>query len=372
MTERNDHNATLDGLRGVAAVAVVWYHMTIQEHETTPYRGYLSVDFFFILSGFVVAAAYETRLRGSMSLLSFAKIRLIRLYPLIVLGTLFGCASKLVAFYHFSHNVSGISSLFSIFIAVFFGLMLLPYSGMYGVEGDMFPLDTPLWSLMFEIWANFFYATVVRLGSSKILTGVIIGAIILGGVALIPLALSQGGLSGGHSIATFSVGVARVGCAFFIGVGLHRIQTPARIAALPPVPFPVLAIFLFAALLAGPQFGDLYDVFAVLVVFPIIVALGSKDVISPRWRRTALFWGGVSYPIYALHNATFVHFSHFQHLPEIELTGGFVLAFATVVGMSYIALKYYDEPVRNWLTRISRPTAPATAASVMPSSAGSR
>jgi peptidoglycan/LPS O-acetylase OafA/YrhL len=370
MAERNGHNATLDGLRGVAAVAVVWYHMTIQEHETTPYRGYLSVDFFFILSGLVVAGAYETRLQGSMSLFNFAKIRLIRLYPLIVLGTLFGFASKLVAFYHFSPHVSGISSLFSIFIALFFGLLLLPYSGMYGVEGDMFPLDTPLWSLMLEIWANFFYAAIVRFGSSKILMGVIISVIVLGGAALIPFALSQGGLSGGHSVATFSVGVARVGCAFFIGVGLHHILTPARVAALPSVPFPVLATFLFAALLAGPQFGDLCDVFAVLVIFPIIVALGFKDFVSPRWRRTALFWGAVSYPIYALHNATFVHFSHFQHRPKIELAGAFVVAFATVVGMSYVALKYYDEPLRNWLTRISQPAAPPAAASVMPGSVG--
>jgi peptidoglycan/LPS O-acetylase OafA/YrhL len=364
MTEPRAHIATLDGLRGVAAAAVVWYHMTIQVHMTTPLRGYLAVDFFFILSGLVVAGAYEDRLRNNMTFGNFVKIRLIRLYPLIVLGTLLGFVSKFVAFSHFTHGGSG--SLSHIFIAVPFGLLLLPYSGMYGVNRDMFPLDTPLWSLMFEIWANIFYAAIVRFGAVTAVRALTICAVVLGAGALIPCAWLQHGLSGGHSVATLWTGVARVTFSFFMGVALHRGLTAARVAALPSLPFPLLAVLLLLALSAGRWFGPFYDVFAVLVIFPAIVMLGVKDRVSPGWRPAALFAGALSYPLYALHDATFVHFSHFQNHAKIELLAIFVLTFILTAAVSYIAMRYYDEPVRRWLSRATRSVWPAAAQIVTP------
>lgn len=355
MAEQRRHIASLDGLRGVAAAAVVWDHMTFQVFNVpTPYRGYLAVDFFFILSGLVVAGAYEARLQGGMSLAGFVKIRLIRLYPLIVLGILCGFVSKIVAFCYFSHQGSGISSGSSIFAAALFGLLLLPYTGMYGVAGEMFPLDVPLWSLMFEVWANIFYAAVARLRRPGLLRIVTSAAILLGGAAIFHFALAQRQLSGGFTLTTFWTGVARVCCAFFIGIALHRVLTPARIAALPAVPFPVLSLLLILVLCAGPGFGPLYDVFAVLVIFPAIVALGAKDCVTAKWRSIALFAGAMSYPVYVLHDATFAHFTHFRGRSGIETFFAFLAAFLAIVGLSYVVLRYYDEPVRRWLTRISR------------------
>ncbi len=151
--------------------------------------------------------------------MTFAIIRLTRLYPLIVLGIFCGFLSKL-----FSLHFNNIDVLLR---ALPFALVLVPYSGMYGPNRDIFPLDPPIWSLMFEIWANFIYAfTVVR--SAKMLRPMIIGAIFLGGAALIACGIAGDGLTGGHSIATFWTGVARVAFAFSTGIALNWIITPAR------------------------------------------------------------------------------------------------------------------------------------------------
>src|ERR1700712_1409072 len=82
---------TLDALRGLAAIAVVGFHISQVKLEPVlvPY-GYLAVDFFFVLSGAVVAHAYEKQLRAGLSWQAFFVKRVIRLYPLALLGTALG------------------------------------------------------------------------------------------------------------------------------------------------------------------------------------------------------------------------------------------------------------------------------------------
>lgn len=93
------HYAILDGLRGVAALTVIWYHV-FEGFETSPLdqkfnHGYLAVDFFFILSGFVVGYAYDDRWAGrraggGMRMRDFLKRRIVRLHPMVVLGSVLG------------------------------------------------------------------------------------------------------------------------------------------------------------------------------------------------------------------------------------------------------------------------------------------
>jgi peptidoglycan/LPS O-acetylase OafA/YrhL len=355
----HQHIAALDGLRGVAAMAVVWHHMTGQAYggSATPSRGYLAVDFFLILSGLVVARAYETRLQSNMTFLGFLRVRLIRLYPMIVLGIACGVAAKLVASYHFSNAGSVDRS--SIFIAAIFGLLLLPYSGMHTPGGELFPLDAPLWSLMFELWINIFYACIVVLRNRRILWCITIAAILLGAGGDVYFAVTLHNLNGGHNFSTIPVGVARISCTFFIGVVLHHILTPARVAKLPSVPFPVLAILLMAVVLPGSGVGWAYDIFVALVVFPAIIILGMKDNASKTWRKFALFSGAISYPLYILHEPTFSHFTHLKHYSNAVQLMAFTAAFIAVVVFSYLALRFYDEPVRRWLTRATRGNPPA-------------
>src|ERR1700761_290962 len=93
--ESKQHFAVLDGMRGIAALIVLILH-TAQTHRSGLPQAALAVDFFFILSGFVVAYAYEARLQSTLSLASFARVRLIRLYPLIFLGVSMGVALTVV------------------------------------------------------------------------------------------------------------------------------------------------------------------------------------------------------------------------------------------------------------------------------------
>ena len=356
----HQHIAALDGLRGVAAMAVVWYHMTGQAYggASMPFRGYLAVDFFLILSGLVVARAYEARLQTSMTMLGFLKVRLIRLYPMIVLGIACGFAAKMVASYHFSHGVFVDRS--SIYIAVIFGLLLLPYAGMHTPGGELFPLDGPLWSLMYELWINIFYACIAVLRKHRILWYVTGGAILLGAGGDIYFVTKQHLLNGGHNFSTIPVGIARVSCTFFIGVVLNHTLTPARIEALPSVPFPALAALLLATFLPGPKLGGAYDIFVVLIVFPAIVVLGAKDHAFGIWRKVALVSGMLSYPIYVLHEPSFSHFTHLKHESTQVQIIAFTAAFIAILIFSYLALRLYDEPVRRWLTRATRGRPSAT------------
>lgn len=89
------HYVLLDGLRGVAALLVIWYHV-FEGFATSPIdqkfnHGYLAVDFFFILSGFVIGYAYDDRWKTTMTQKEFFKRRLIRLHPMVVMGAVFGC-----------------------------------------------------------------------------------------------------------------------------------------------------------------------------------------------------------------------------------------------------------------------------------------
>ena len=98
------HYALLDGLRGVAALLVVWYHIFegFQFAGNKPVidfinHGYLAVDFFFILSGFVVGYAYDNRWGKTLTLGGFFRRRLIRLQPMVIMGAVIGAASFLIS-----------------------------------------------------------------------------------------------------------------------------------------------------------------------------------------------------------------------------------------------------------------------------------
>ena len=89
------HYNILDGLRGVASVLVILFHLfetySAGAAEQIINHGYLAVDFFFVLSGFVVGYAYDDRW-DRMSVGGFFKRRLIRLHPMVIMGTVIGAS----------------------------------------------------------------------------------------------------------------------------------------------------------------------------------------------------------------------------------------------------------------------------------------
>lgn len=156
------HYNLLDGLRGVAALMVMWYHI-FEGFATSPIdqkfnHGYLAVDFFFVLSGFVVGYAYDDRWNKTLTMKGFFKRRLIRLHPMIILGTVLGLITFMLqgsVKWNGTHVATSAAML-----AMLCTLFLIPAAPGANNEirgnGEMFPINGPYWSLFFEYIGNIY------------------------------------------------------------------------------------------------------------------------------------------------------------------------------------------------------------------------
>ncbi|WP_375437050.1 acyltransferase family protein [uncultured Hymenobacter sp.] len=356
------HYAILDGLRGVAALVVVVFHLC-EAHATSHLdqvinHGYLAVDFFFLLSGFVIGYAYDDRW-SRMTLKEFFTVRLIRLQPLVVLGMVIGA----LCFYSQDSTLwPAISEVpvWKTLLVMLIGFTLLPVPVSMDIRGwqEMHPLDGPAWSLFFEYIANLLYALGVRRLSKTALSVLVI----LAGAALIHLAVTSptGDVIGGWSLDPIQlrIGFTRMMYPFFAGLLLCRVATLAS----------VKHAFLWCSLLlvlvlAFPRVGGaehlwlngLYDSLSIILIFPLIVWLGaSRQLAGTGAARLCKFLGDISYPVYITHYPLIYTYTGWvsthkptwqQALPVALLT------FAAIVLLAYACLKLYDEPVRRWLKR---------------------
>lgn len=233
------HYEILDGLRGVAALLVIWYHV-FEGFATSPVdqrfnHGYLAVDFFFVLSGFVVGYAYDDRWKR-MRLGDFFKRRLIRLHPMLVMGVLLGALSFMV---QGSVKWDGTPvALSDVMLATLLGLFLIPALPGSAPEvrgnGEMFPLNGPSWSLFFEYIGNVLYALFLRRLSTRWLTV----WVVLTGAGLASFALFNlsgfGHLGVGWSLLEYNLpgGLLRMMFSFSVGLLMSRLFKPVHIRGL--------------------------------------------------------------------------------------------------------------------------------------------
>lgn len=301
------HYDILDGLRGVAALLVVVFHLC-EAHATSHFdqllnHGYLAVDFFFALSGFVIGYAYDDRW-GRMTVGGFFKRRLIRLQPMVVLGMAVGAA----LFYFQDCDMWPVHAVpvWKMLAVMLVGMTLLPVPVSMDVRGwqEMHPLNGPGWSLFYEYCANILYALVVR-RFPKWLLGVLVA---VSGAALIRFALTSpsGDIIGGWSLTAeqLGVGFTRMMYPFFGGLLLSRLVRPGHVRRA----FWWCSLGL-VALLAVPRVGGtehlwqngLYDALVVVVLFPLIVWTGASGTVTGRSARVCEFLGDISYPIYITH-----------------------------------------------------------------------
>jgi peptidoglycan/LPS O-acetylase OafA/YrhL len=356
-----NHYVILDGLRGVAALFVVAFHLFEAYAGNNPQKqiinhGYLAVDFFFLLSGFVVAYAYDDRW-DRMSVLGFFKRRLIRLQPMVVMGSVIGAA--LFAFQDYSiFPKYGNSSFFHVVIVMVLGFVMIPLPKSADVRGwdEIYPLNGPAWSLFYEYVANALYALGVRKLSNRSL-GILVA---LSACALIYLAVfgPRGDLIGGWALdaSGIQIGLSRVMFPFFAGVLLMRLGGGIRV----PYAFAVSSALLIVALCL-PRFGGtdhlwlngLYEAGCVIVLFPLIVAIGAGDRAADGPSvRLARFFGALSYPLYITHYALIYIFTGWAVDRKIPAAQGAVMGigvFMATVVIAYACLKLYDEPVRRRL-----------------------
>ena len=354
------HYNILDGLRGVAAITVVWFHI-FEAYATSHLdqrinHGYLAVDFFFMLSGFVVGYAYDDRW-GAMTTKEFIKRRFIRLHPMVVVGALIGA----IIFYFQGCSVWDVSkvTVAALFFATFINALLIPAvpgSEIRGL-GEMYPLNGPSWSLFFEYIGNILYALFIRKLSTKVLAGLVFVAGC--GLAAFAILGPYGDICAGFSLTgiEFTAGFLRLLFSFSAGLLLIRVFKPAHIKGA----FWICSLAV-VGLLAVPRIGGaenlwmngLYDTVCFVFFFPCIVYLGASGKTTDKYTsQICKFLGDISYPLYMVHYPFIYLYYAWVKNEEITFNESWPGAVAVVVGsifLAYICLKWYDMPVRKYLT----------------------
>jgi peptidoglycan/LPS O-acetylase OafA/YrhL len=334
---------TLDALRGVAALLVVAMHAGMIMGRETFLGAYLAVDFFFILSGFVIAAAYGRGLTSSMTKSEFIRRRLVRLWPLFALGI-----GLNAALYGFSLLLGADRFHASLAVAAGLGLLMAPLR--ISLVSDVYPVNPPSWSLFFELVANLVYALL----ASRLTTRRLAAFVGVAALALVTTALHFGSLGVGQVWPTFIGGFARVGFGFFAGVLLYRLSHGRVISS-------NLCAIGLAAVLAAVLMGSPHlwwtDLIAALAVFPLLVLVSAK--VQPRGHllAPAAWLGRMSYAIYILHIPV-VRFTIWAAKvvlgPAVPAGVMFALVVAAVLATAGLADRLWDAPIRRCLINQAR------------------
>lgn len=362
------HYELLDGLRGVAALVVMWYHV-FEGFATSPIdqgfnHGYLAVDFFFILSGFVIGYAYDDRWKKTLTTREFFKRRLIRLHPMVIMGVVLGAITYWVQGcerWDGSHVATSV-----VMLAMLLNLFLIPMApgAAADVRGnsEMYPLNGPNWSLFFEYIGNILYALFIR----KLSTRWLAVLVALAGAGLAGYAIGNGSgyghLGVGWSLAgtNFPGGMLRLMFAFSAGLLMSRVFKPVHIRGAFWLCSLAVVVLLSMPHVGGTErlwLNGLYDSVCVIVIFPLLVWLGaSGKATDSGTSRVCKFCGDISYPVYVVHYPFMYLFYAWlwggeEKIPFAQAWPYALLVFFGSIALTYLILKVYDEPVRRWLAR---------------------
>ena len=365
----------LDGLRGVAAVLVVAYHL----FETYFHcgadqpinHGYLAVDFFFALSGFVIGYAYDDRW-DRMTTWNFFKRRLVRLHPMVIFGTLVGAV-----FYYFGASADfpliGETAPWLVIVCMLWGFTMIPMGPGMDIRGwgETNSLDGPVWSLQWEYLANALYALVFR-RMGKVLLAIFV-ALFAVLTAMLCLNIDALGVLEVRNYACYTVvggwsltpdqlliGATRLLYPFFAGLLLSRLGWLIKLKG----GFWWCSLLL-VVLLAMPWMGlstegdgrwtnGLYEMLSIIIAFPLIVSIGAgSSVKGGKSAAIVKFLGEISYPLYITHYPlVYMQMAWVSHNADAPLGQHIFVAisvFCIAIFLAYAAYRLYDLPVREWL-----------------------
>ncbi len=362
----------LDGLRGVAALMILLYHVFNDAKSffvwPTPvgefYHSFLGVDFFFILSGFVMGYAYDRQWKDGMTLGGFIKRRLIRLHPMVVMGAVIG----LVAFV-----VQGCTkwdgtevTVQALMLATLLGLFLIPSPSGIDVRGntETFPLNGPHWSLFFEYIGSLLYGLMLHSLSTKWLRVWVASSIIT--IAGFALLTDDGGIAYGWSSEPLNLcgGVLRMLYAYPMGLLMARVFRERQPKPLHGHMF-LLCSLMLIVLLGLPFLGDkdvetIYQLACIFSFFPTIIWYGARGVVTGWRQRAVSFLGRLSYPLYAVHfplvylYIAWVQRSGYTYAGYSQPWAAALVTLVASLLIATVCMLFYDEPIRRWLSKKSR------------------
>ena len=345
---RPERFVVLDGLRGVAAFAVIADHVPSALIRALIPGRYLAVDFFFVLSGFVLCHAYGERLKSEIRSLSFLKLRLVRLYPLYLLGIMLG-ALHLIYLSLFGYSETALSSFVPM---AALSLMFLPVpANISGVE-VLYPLTPPSWSLIAALIAHLAYAVRAPWLSLRVL----IAVLIVSGLAVFHLVPNEPDLGAGWLLSDVHIGIARAMFGVFAGIAIYRARSAFNMPSVPVW----LAVGLLAAILCCPvpePYRRGFDALACLILMPAIIFFVQNAQASGRIAAIATWLGLVSYGVYVLHEP--IYFWMRSVFGFLGLAQPFeVIDFPLVVVLSalaaWLASQFYEQPMRRFLRAFGR------------------
>lgn len=356
------HYELLDGLRGIAALLVIWYHI-FEGFATSPIdqrfnHGYLAVDFFFILSGFVVGYAYDDRWKTTMTQKEFFKRRLIRLHPMVVMGAVLGAITFCI---QGCEQWDGTRvSISMVMLAMLLNLFLIPAVPGTGPEvrgnGEMYPLNGPSWSLFFEYIGNVLYALFIHKFSTRALALLVFAAGC--GLAAFAILGPYGDICAGFSLTgtEFTAGFLRLMFSFSAGLLLFRMFKPARVKGAFWICSLSIVVLLSVPRLGGAEnlwMNGLYDTVCFALFFPLLVYLGASGKTTDKYTtRICNFLGDISYPLYMVHYPFIYLYYAWVKNEELTFWESFPVALGVVAGsivLAYVCLRWYDIPVRKYL-----------------------
>ena len=396
-TDTKPHYVLLDGLRGAAALMVLWYHVfegfafakgSVIE---TFNHGHLGVDFFFMLSGFVISYAYDDRWRSkstkqrddkttggdvpnaSLTLGGFIKRRLIRLHPMLVIGALIGLITFLI---QGGVKWDGTSTpLFWTMMAFLLTLFFIPaYPGAeYDIRGngEMYPLNGPSWSLFFEYIGNVVYALFLRRLSNKmlaVLTG-ILGVLWIWFVAFDISGYDMIGIGWTLDSVNFFGGFLRMMFPFTLGMLMarkfgkkSRVRSQWSFVERNIFWIAIIVMFALFSVPYVPKTGiisvnGIYELFCIMMVFPFIVWLGASGTTTNSFStKLCSFLGDISYPLYIVHYPVMYLFYAWlidnKYYTLGETWQVVIIVMAVNIALAYLCLKLYDEPIRKRLSKL--------------------
>ncbi|WJH39676.1 acyltransferase [Aliirhizobium terrae] len=348
----------LDALRGVAAINVMLMHVAAHFGYRFMGAAYFSVDLFFILSGFVIAARYTALLASGMRWVEFVKQRLIRLYPMYFLGIFVGAFGLN---YISQNNLSTItpteslnSILLNLFYIPFFNAADYPVFGTEVERGLIFPVNGPAWSLFFEIVINIGFLLTSRWSIRRHIALAATCLFVLSYLTFSPYGAT------GWATHNFGVGFIRVIAGFHAGIVIahlyrhERVESALNMLRARSKSMAMLLLlglcFVSSGMLPYPRAVYLLAV----IGSPLVILIGAHLYVPSRWQPTCYWLGLVSYPLYCLHmpiiRAAKAVVGYDQTISHSLFFACIVVAITAVVSIA--AARFFDEPSRRLLRRL--------------------